>query len=80
MFSGIWSLSGTETKVPCLVSEFQVNHSYTLLFAANASSIATKDLDFSLTAITSPGCNEYEGTFKISPFTVICLWEKSLNL
>ena len=56
MFSGICNLSGALTKVPAFRSEFQVNHSKTLLLDAKASSIATKDLDFSLTATTSPSC------------------------
>ena len=57
MFSGICNLAGTLTKVPSFLSEFQVNHSKTVLLEAKASSIALKDLDFSLTATTSPSFN-----------------------
>jgi len=57
MFSGICNLSGTVTNVPVFVSLFQDNHSKTVEEAAKLLSITVKDLDFSLTPITSPGFN-----------------------
>ncbi len=77
IFSGIWILSGIETNVPCINSSFHVIHSYTFDELVNDPVIDSTDLDFSLTAIISPGFKLYYGIFTIPPLTVICLCDTS---
>ena len=54
MFSGIISRAGVAKNLPANSELFQSNQSYFLLEEANEEVIASKDLDFSRTPITSP--------------------------